>query len=380
MAQRRARVAEGGGPGAEQAPTQLVAQHCTPRPHAASLRAQRPLKQRATALEENAAHCAREGPPCPAWPPFVVLLESSRGALRFSDTPTLPNGCHPENDARQPTHDARVSAGARRAARRAMASPSAGPVTTLFVHETCAAADGASSGDAPHSPQAPVPAPPRREADGDGGGAPCDAGAQSRTLYTRDTLASALCLMGAKPRHSLKVAARVFDTLGVLARRLQLPGGAGGATAAAGMRLLPHRLPRPVVRVATFVDGAAELPRPQFEALVAWALAEYQYAKPDQLEDLRLACRRGARRCVRAKRQLTCSCRRIHERRTAVFVLLCGTSGTGKSTLAALLVRSCHRCWRRTAGHSRDAQIVSQAARMGISTIISTDLVRGVVR
>jgi len=180
-------------------------------------------------------------------------------------------------------------------------SPGGGTVTTLFVHEACGLVDGASNGDAPPPPYALVPTAPRRETDGEDSGAPCEAGAQSRTLYTRDTLASALCLMGAKPRHSLKVAARVFDTLGVLARRLQLPGGQGGATATVGLRMLPHRLPRPVVRAATFVDGAAELPRPQFEALVAWALAEYQYAKPDQLEDLRLACRRVARRGLRAE-------------------------------------------------------------------------------
>jgi 2-phosphoglycerate kinase len=41
----------------------------------------------------------------------------------------------------------------------------------------------------------------------------------------------------------------------------------------------------------------------------------------------------------------------------AVLLVLCGTSGTGKSTLASLL-----------------------AARMGITTVISTDTVRGVVR
>ena len=180
-------------------------------------------------------------------------------------------------------------------------SPGGGAVTTLFVHEACGPVDAASNGEAPPSPLATALTPPRREADGEDSGAPCQGGAKSRTLYTRDTLASALCLMGAKPRHSLKVAARVFDTLGLLARRLQLPGGPGGATATAGLRMLPHRLPRPVVRAATFVDGAAELPRPQFEALVAWALAEYQYAKPDQLDDLRLACRRVARRGLRAE-------------------------------------------------------------------------------
>jgi hypothetical protein len=178
----------------------------------------------------------------------------------------------------------------------ALGSPG-GVVTTLFVCE--AAADGAAAiGAAADAPQTPPLSPPRRDEAGEGGAAPCE----GRTLYTRDTLASALCLMGAKPRHSLKVAARVFDTLGVLARRLQLPAGGGSAAATAGLRVLPHRLPRPVVRAATFAGGAAELPRPQFEALVAWALAEYQYAKPDQLEDLRLACRRVAQAaCARQR-------------------------------------------------------------------------------
>ena len=67
--------------------------------------------------------------------------------------------------------------------------------------------------------------------------------------------------------------------------------------------------------------------------------------------------------------------RRIHEHRTAVFVLLCGTSGTGKSTLASLLVRT-RAASQQHAVHGS----TTQAARMGISTVISTDFVRGVVR
>ena len=175
----------------------------------------------------------------------------------------------------------------------ALGSPGPCAVTTLFVREVAVGCSG-SEGGAEDALQTQQLSPPPREKEQDGGAAPQESAVQRRTLYTRDTLASALCLMGAKPRHSLKVAARVFDTLGVLARRMQLPGG-GGAVAPAGRRVLPNRLPRPVVRAATFSDGSAELPRPQFEALVAWALAEYQYAKPDQLEDLRLACRRAAR-------------------------------------------------------------------------------------
>ncbi len=110
-------------------------------------------------------------------------------------------------------------------------------------------------------------------------------GGETRTLYTRDTLASTLRLMGAKPRHSLKVSARVFDALDVLARQAQL--GSGGA------RSLPHRLPRATARNVLFAGNSATLPRPHFEALVLWALAEFQYAKPDQTDDLRMACRRA---------------------------------------------------------------------------------------
>lgn len=239
--------------------------------------------------------------------------------------------------------------GAASMASMALGSPSSlAAVNVLFVCEACAADDAGDGGESPQAP--PVSLPRREQRDGD---APCE-GEQRRTLYTRDSLASALCLMGAKPRHSLKVAARVFDTLGVLARRLQLPGGAASAVATAGLRVLPHRLPRPVVRAATFAGGAAELPRPQFEALVAWALAEYQYAKADQLEDLRLACRRAARRRRARRFGLTLRRRRIHERRTAVFVLLCGTSGTGKSTLASLLVRT--RQTSATRQHGADVQ------------------------
>lgn len=49
--------------------------------------------------------------------------------------------------------------------------------------------------------------------------------------------------------------------------------------------------------------------------------------------------------------------RSIREQRRSVTVLLAGTSGTGKSTLAGLL-----------------------AARLGISTIVSTDSVRNMMR
>jgi hypothetical protein len=230
-----------------------------------------------------------------------------------------------------------------------MTSPLApgGVVSLLFaVHTEAAACADGFAGTAGGSPLRPGAPPQDADARAVAACAPGGRDGAPSTLYTRDTLACALCLMGAKPRHSLKVAARVFDALTMLARRT-LDGGTGPS----GSRVLPHRLPRPVVRSVSFAGDAASLPRPHFEALVAWALAEYQYAKPDQLEDLRLACRRAAGARVSLRARLTRRRRRsIHERRTAVLVLLCGTSGTGKSTLAALLVRArlyAAASWRR---------------------------------
>ena len=150
--------------------------------------------------------------------------------------------------------------------------------------------------------------------------------ASSRSLYTRDSLASLLRLCLTRPRHAAHVSARVFEALVVLSRR----GGDAGR--------LPRGLPRSVARGACFGAGWASLPRACFEAMVLWALAEFRYAKPGQAADVRLACS-------------------VHERRRSVVLLLCGTSGTGKSTLAALL-----------------------AARMGINAVMSTDSLRGVMR
>ena len=162
-----------------------------------------------------------------------------------------------------------------------------------------------------------------------------------RAVYTRDSLASALRLMGTKPRHSVKVAARVFDALDALSR--SSPAGGGHSPAAASPRGLLHRLPRAAARQVVFGHNrSAVLPRPQFDSLVAWALADFQYTKPDQLDVLRLACRHellthvGRRGCL--TRVFTPHS--IHERRRGIILLLCGTSGTGKSTLATLLARA----------------------------------------
>eukprot|EP00898_Chlorokybus_atmophyticus_P000243 jgi/Chlat1/1219/Chrsp115S01680 len=78
--------------------------------------------------------------------------------------------------------------------------------------------------------------------------------------------------------------------------------------------------------------------RSHFLDQVAKALAEFNYTGKDLTNDVMLACS-------------------IKERRASVTVLLCGTSGCGKSTLASLL-----------------------ASRLGITTVVSTDSVRHMLR
>ncbi|XP_066159998.1 P-loop NTPase domain-containing protein LPA1 homolog isoform X1 [Oryza sativa Japonica Group] len=80
------------------------------------------------------------------------------------------------------------------------------------------------------------------------------------------------------------------------------------------------------------------IPRPLFLRLVCHALALYKYVAPDQRSDLHRACR-------------------IRERKESVTILLCGTSGCGKSTLSTLL-----------------------GSRLGITTVVSTDSIRHMMR
>jgi hypothetical protein len=108
-------------------------------------------------------------------------------------------------------------------------------------------------------------------------------------------------------------------------------------------------------------------------------LTTYQRDQGTQMQDLRIACRcappppppwppgalaaspaRASRLFVRvptSARHARSLSRSIQERRASVAVLLCGTSGTGKSTLAGLL-----------------------ASRLGITTVVSTDSVRAMMR
>lgn len=96
--------------------------------------------------------------------------------------------------------------------------------------------------------------------------------------------------------------------------------------------------------MAPFADPEPTAPliyhvtRRDLETVVERRMAEFHYTAPGTLEDLRLACQ-------------------LVEGTRHVIVLLCGTSGTGKSTLASLL-----------------------AARLGIRSLASTDSIRHMMR
>ncbi|KAK8476452.1 hypothetical protein V6N13_058831 [Hibiscus sabdariffa] len=181
--------------------------------------------------------------------------------------------------------------------------------------------------------------------------------------YTRPVLRSTLQLMGCKARHAFKISQRVFELVrnepfydSLLHEGSETSNSDGfkgnsemedvrstygrfhreeaGSYLASDKddqnRSIPFELYKRrtsvVVRRRTFLDVVCE------------ALSEYKYVGPNQRADLVLACR-------------------IRERKESVTVLLCGTSGCGKSTLSALL-----------------------GGRLGITTVISTDSIRHMMR
>ncbi|KAG9146461.1 hypothetical protein Leryth_011756, partial [Lithospermum erythrorhizon] len=163
--------------------------------------------------------------------------------------------------------------------------------------------------------------------------------------YTRSALLSTLQLMGCKAKHSFKISKRVFQIIRskfvpdkhlpkkaevYIEKGLDKAGGnfltSDDDSSESKLFELYKRRTTAVVSRKLFLD------------VVCNALTEYKYVGPNQRADLILACR-------------------IRERKDSVIVLLCGTSGCGKSTLSALL-----------------------ASRLGITTVISTDSIRHMMR
>ncbi|KAK6144376.1 hypothetical protein DH2020_021196 [Rehmannia glutinosa] len=160
--------------------------------------------------------------------------------------------------------------------------------------------------------------------------------------YTRSVLQSTLQLMGCKARHAFKDA-RVYP----------FRETARNVHACLDKEVVDHLSKADDKRKnKPFADDKSEnkpfelykrrttlvVGRKFFLDVVCEALSEYKYVGPNQRADLVLACR-------------------IRERKESVTVLLCGTSGCGKSTLSALL-----------------------GSRLGITTVISTDSIRHMMR
>ncbi|BFG34479.1 hypothetical protein CerSpe_207530 [Prunus speciosa] len=168
--------------------------------------------------------------------------------------------------------------------------------------------------------------------------------------YTRPVLQSSLQLMGCKPRHAFKISQRVFELIrNESSSSVLLPEGTeiGSPSKAEACKHLVSgkddsnkSVPFELYKIRTTVVVRRET----FLDVVCDALAEYKYVGPNQRADLALACR------------IFFPCR-IRERKESVTVLLCGTSGCGKSTLSSLL-----------------------GSRLGITTVISTDSIRHMMR
>ncbi|CAM6102339.1 unnamed protein product [Calypogeia fissa] len=194
--------------------------------------------------------------------------------------------------------------------------------------------------------------------------------------YTRSVLQSTLQLMGCKARHAFKISDRVFEVLrseGGPAKKVEIwrhhseaeaffrvydetfenerqrgERGAGGGglpadctattTSNDDSNKYDEGSKTPTDSKSGNERATVTVTRDKFLDVVCEALAQYQYVGPNQRADLMLACK-------------------VREKKTSVTVLLCGTSGCGKSTLSSLL-----------------------ASRLGITTVVSTDSLRHMMR
>ncbi|WIA21771.1 hypothetical protein OEZ85_000930 [Tetradesmus obliquus] len=142
--------------------------------------------------------------------------------------------------------------------------------------------------------------------------------------YTRDALRSLLLLLGCKPRLAYKISSGVFAAVEAAVASARGARGCRRTT----FQVHPHRNGKLWV----------SLTRGDFMGLVSGCAAQYAYKISPSSDELKVACS-------------------LRERRRCVVVLLCGTSGSGKSTLASIL-----------------------ANRLGITTVISTDSIRHMLR
>ncbi|KAL5709971.1 hypothetical protein ACHQM5_020591 [Ranunculus cassubicifolius] len=175
--------------------------------------------------------------------------------------------------------------------------------------------------------------------------------------YTRSVLQSTLQLMGCKARHAFKISQRVFEVMRREHSGDAFPQARLGVSnlAVLGRNYKKEKAGHVGEDVNIDMVSAEEktdsrtfelykkrttviVKRMVFLDVVCKALSEYKYVSPSQRADLILACR-------------------IREKKESVTVLLCGTSGCGKSTLSALL-----------------------GSRLGVTTVISTDSIRHMMR
>ncbi|KAH9315769.1 hypothetical protein KI387_024396, partial [Taxus chinensis] len=181
--------------------------------------------------------------------------------------------------------------------------------------------------------------------------------------YTRPVLQSTLQLMGCKPRHAFKIGKKVFEIMRneipVKSREIDENGSSSMNSHQRSFEAVESNLKGGYIeqgnkkREATEKDVLTDnekkptlykkrisvvVTREKFLDVVCDSLAEYRYVGPNQRADLVVSCR-------------------VRERKESMTILLCGTSGCGKSTLSSLL-----------------------ASRLGITTVVSTDSIRHMMR
>ncbi|XP_058107296.1 P-loop NTPase domain-containing protein LPA1 homolog 2-like [Magnolia sinica] len=180
--------------------------------------------------------------------------------------------------------------------------------------------------------------------------------------YTRSILQSVLQLVGCKVNHAFKISRRVFDVLEGESRHFAINFQVKETSAsdldgsACGRQLPIEDIKQSTTRISPKKESdlltenndkpfdlykkqvTVTVTRARFLDAICSSLEEYHYVGPSQRADIYLACR-------------------LRERKESVTILLCGTSGCGKSTLSSLL-----------------------ASRLGITTVISTDSIRHMMR